>query len=273
MFFVEYYSIYGVGKDFLRSLFSLNCGFYWNLQVALTYIIISTSTSVLLLFIQKLSLLISDDKGFISQDIRKEIHNAIGNKVFKFILTMIVFLFFYTGLINFLIIIGILITYIILLIMFDAIFHSENIQIENDFWLEFKNSETILHKINLVFEIIDISHNGFFSNFDFKKTFQFIQKGQYLQFILSKIGIMLILFSLALGVGRANYVQNHILVNVNKDKQTYVLYLATGDGIALYNASLKQVSFISWGNVKNLLFLSKERRSLTDIFDKSSKEK
>jgi len=36
-FFVEYYNICEAWKDFLRSLFSLICGFYWNLQVALEF--------------------------------------------------------------------------------------------------------------------------------------------------------------------------------------------------------------------------------------------
>ena len=224
------------------------------LNFTITYIIVSTSISVLLLFIQNFSLLISDEKGMISKESRQMLHDALGNKIFKFILTALIFLFFYVGLKNSLITVGIFILYVILLIMFNIIFNSED--------KEDKNS------IHIAGSTLGI---GITINID--KSLSYIYQGRYIQFLLSKIGIMLILFSLALGVGRANYVQNHILVNINKNKKTFVLYLATGDGVALYDTKLQQVSFIAWGNVKNLVFLSKERRNLNTLLGIWTQEK
>ncbi len=261
--FASYLAYYDINALVVTDTSAL---FQYISSFTILFIVISASISVLLLFIQKTSLLISDEKGYISQDIRKLIHDAIGNKVFKFILTIIIFLYFYTGLKNSLSIMGILLLYITSLI----IFRSENTPRLNH---SLKVHVRIMRERNFIKKLCYSLRITFLANLNLKKTFQFINQGQYTQFLLSKVGILLILFSLALGVGRANYVQNHILVNLNNNKKTFVLYLSTSNGIALYDTTLQQVSFISWGNVKNLVFLSKERRSLNTLIDSLRKEK
>ena len=248
--FASYLAYYDLNATMIIDATALT---KYILNFTITYIIVSTSISVVLLFIQNFSLLMTDEKGILSKESRQIAHDALGNKVFKFILTVFIFLFFYVGVKNSLITVGIFIFYGILLIIFNTIFNSEDNEDKNSIHLR-------------------ESFSGIGISINIEKSLSYIYQGQYTQFLLSKIGIMLILFSLALGVGRANYVQEHILVNINEDKKTFVLYLATGDGVGLYDTELKQISFISWGNVKNLVFLSKERRSLDTLLDKFTKK-
>ena len=223
------------------------------------FVVVSTSISVILLFIQKFFLLLSDEKGYLSRESREFIHNVIGNKAFKFISTTVVFLFFYTGLNNTIIIIVILLAYMILLITFDILFRLED--------------SNIMQKGSFLVNVIYLLKVGFSTNFNYKKTFSNIYQGHYIQFLLSKVGIMLILFSLALGASRATYVENHILVKINEDKKTFVLYLSTSNGICLYDITQQEVSFVSWGNVKNLVFLSEKRRSIDKFVKRIKNEK
>lgn len=271
--FASYLAYYDINALMITDATALT---KYILNFTITYVIVSTSISVLLLFVQKISLLTSDEKGMISKESRIILHNAIGNKVFKFILTTIIFLFFYTGMKNSLIIISIFLAYIFLIILFDTLFNTEDTPDFVKPISDTKNQDkftTTLMKIDFAFDVISSLKIGFASNFNFKKTLSYIYEGKYLQFLISKIGTMLVLFSLALGIARANYVQNNILVNINNNKENFVLYLSTNNGIGLYNTTLRQVSFVSWGNVKNLVFIAKNRRSLDTLTELFKKEK
>lgn len=236
------------------------------LGITVTFVIVSTAISIVLLLLQNLSLLVSDNDGLISKDKRRDMHDAIGNKIFKFILTMIIFIFIFIGLENSLIIILLLLGYVSALIIFNALFDSEEVPLEHNK----KDDITIAQKLFGLLHPLSGIH-VFSKNLNLQKAINHLSKGEYFEFILGKVGIIVILFSLALGVGRADYVENNIHVKINNVEKHFVLYITTDDGIGLFDRKLKQVSFISWGNVENLVFLSKKRRSVSTLFDNSSK--
>jgi hypothetical protein len=75
------------------------------------------------------------------------------------------------------------------------------------------------------------------------------------EFIINNIGILLILLSFMIGNSRSYYVKDNINININDNTKEYALYLTTSTGIGIYDNELEQTLFISWDNVKSMKFL------------------
>ena len=80
-------------------------------------------------------------------------------------------------------------------------------------------------------------------------------KDGWRKFIGTNIGLLIILFSLSLGIFRANYVKNNIEIKIENLSTNYVLFLNTDNGILLYDKNEKKVNFIPWNNLKQFNFL------------------
>lgn len=84
-------------------------------------------------------------------------------------------------------------------------------------------------------------------------------------FILGKIGIMLLLLSFSLGIGRADFVQTRYVVKLNNDDKKYILFLNTFNGVFLFDKQFKETIFVANDNLEKLVFVKDARRGIGDF--------
>ena len=73
---------------------------------------------------------------------------------------------------------------------------------------------------------------------------------------------MFLLLSLLIGYGKASFVNNRSYVKLNDDRETYVLFLSTSNGVFLFNKSSKEVFYTANDKIIKLTFLKDARRNL-----------
>ncbi len=230
------------------------------------YAIVSACVSIFLLFVQ--NLILKSSEVLLAVDVEKNgevstgresiesIQNSLEGKVVKYFLIIIIFCFLYVGFTATILIFFLCFIYISVIAYFRSKF-SDKLQVRVD-------------KVAGKYEIDSLVGMGFFPHgLALKFLFYFfidaminIKSGKYSDFILSKVGVLLLLFSFSLGIGRAFFVEDNVHVNLNGGEKTLVLYLATNDGIAIYDKDVGQVSFTSWGNISELVFIGNKRRSI-----------
>jgi hypothetical protein len=232
------------------------------------YAIVAACVSILLLFVQNLILIISEiplvlghevlGSVVISKESRKNIQVGLEGRVIKYLLILMTFCFLYIGFMATFLIFFLCLLYISVISYFRKKFADEG-QMRVD-----------VEQSNEKFKIDSSIYNGvipggFLVNFlvDFLiDAITDIKKGKYSDFIISKVGVLLLLFAFSLGIGRAFFVEENIHVNLNGGEKILVLYLTTNDGVALYDKGVGQVSFTSWGNISDLVFVGGKRRSI-----------
>ncbi len=128
------------------------------------------------------------------------------------------------------------------IIYFDLL-KKENINSNKSFYLMLEFYIDFISNIPSLFNNILISINNS------------LKKENFFKFIGTNIGLLIILFSLSLGIFRANYVKNNIEIKVEDLSTNYVLFLNTDNGILLYDKNEKKVNFIPWNNLKQFNFL------------------
>lgn len=179
----------------------------------------------------------------------------------KFPLIFTIFSFIYVGWINTIYILLIFLFYFGVMYLADGsesikqVFKTKNINIFSE-----------LNKIKTVEET-----KGFFQrflNYYYESIITITRASKEVKlkdFILGKIGIMLLLLSFSLGIGRADFVQSKYIVKLNNDEKTYILFLNTFNGIFLFDKKLQETIFVSNDNLHKLVFIKDVRRGLADF--------
>lgn len=96
------------------------------------------------------------------------------------------------------------------------------------------------------------------------------KKINYKSMLINNIGILIVLFSLILGMARATHVYVTNYVKINDNNTSYILYMATMSGVGLYDKKLQQVSFKSWDTINNIEFSIATKKSIGTFFDQFS---
>lgn len=89
-----------------------------------------------------------------------------------------------------------------------------------------------------------------------------LNKNRLIKIITEKSWVFLILISILLGFFRADFSEKNIQVKLNEDTVTvYSLFMTTSSGIGLYSLKERQVRFVSWDNVNQVIYVSEKRKS------------
>ncbi len=166
------------------------------------------------------------------------------NKLVKYASIILVFSYFYIGIMNTLYFI---ITIIIVIIV---------VYIGELTYQEYQKSFLSLIENERIKGTEAKSENIIYENISIKGISP--DKKSFINFLSNKVAIILVLCSILLGGYRALYIQNHNFVKMNENK--YSLYITTSSGIGLYDNNSTSVIFISWDNVSNLNFIASERK-------------
>jgi len=210
-------------------------------SLLIQFALISAAITLILLILEKYTFSIlgyMDEKKF--SNIFKMIHYP---------LIIVSFSFVYVGWQN------TMITVFVFLVYFYVIFIGERLQ---------KNSislKNISKRRNLNIENLILEYFLFF-----KRVKIMVQTGESIDlkdFVFSKFGFMLLLLALLTGYGRASFVNNRSYVKLNTDKDVYVLFLNTNNGIFLFNKKNNEVFYTSNEKISKLIFIKDARRNFT----------
>ncbi|WP_019281407.1 hypothetical protein [Vibrio anguillarum] len=88
-----------------------------------------------------------------------------------------------------------------------------------------------------------------------------------MRFMMAKLGIIVMFLALAIGVGRANYVENNVRVKLGNDFK-YSMVTSSSSGIVFYDTINKYVFFKSWdalGHIELPLESQKSLKTLVEV--------
>ncbi len=261
--FVSYYDINSFILIDLTTIsrFSLNFIYTYALSSGITIVLLFLIKSILPYFYatnyykRKYSIIIN--------------RYIIDSKYTRYAFTLVLFIYLYTGFINSLYLIGILILMIGI--------HILNKLGKYYIITSIKRKKKIQEKIKKV-STLDLK--DFFKNQYIELKANFIAESNVTKkslnlkiikiFFTSYIGIIVICFSFALGIFRADFVEQTMHVKI-KEKE-YILFFVNSNGIILYDQVNKdqvnkdQVKFVPWDNLKDLYFIYEKKRNLKDMF-------
>jgi len=226
-------------------------------HVIILYTIISALVYILFTFLKVKNLLeIFFKKGF-------SFNKKLAMFFIKHMISILIFMFFYVGFINALLIV--IATSIYLFIRIYTIKKSE--KKDKKVIQSLNSSETLAGARLPYFSFIFMGPIGIIGEILFSLVKYFINESQrsleisktenILRVLTTELGVLLLSLALLSGLARADYVEKSILVNLNQEKEILVLYMTTNNGVGLYNRELKEVSFSSWDSIKNLTFLKR----------------
>lgn len=195
------------------------------------------------------------------------IHDLLGNKILKFGLTILLFSLLYVGPRNSLFIIAFFILYLLIVLAYRMRFEDAtqdsgeiNDSTESSKKVQFAKYKKI-HLIKTLLMLHSVS-GIVFEPFDTKN------RERSYRFIASKVGVLLMLLSLCLGVARAEFVSREVVVKLNADTALYSLFMASSNGVTLFNVSSKEIVFVSWDSSDKIIFQPENQRSIRFIWSK-----
>lgn len=241
--------------------------------IIILYVMVSAAVSLALLYLPNYFSLtetfrrksgVNINIGFMkfSDKTLKSIRAVLSNVVFKYALSIFIFSCLYVGIENTVFIIYVFTIYFITILLSDY-WHKDKNESNGQNEPEENNqpSQKKAWYVDVFRSFITRTETIFNTIYtDFDRAFEKLKNGEYIKFLANKAGFILIFLSLALGVGRADFVQNNVHVQLNGIEKTYVLYMTTSAGVALFDKNNKQVSFTSWDKINNMLFLKDKRR-------------
>jgi len=94
----------------------------------------------------------------------------------------------------------------------------------------------------------------------YQVTMKYFKEKKYRDLFFSNISVLLLIFSISMGIGRAYYIKDHSIVTINNTNQEYILFMTTDYGVNLYDKKDDKVTFISWDNITNMTFKNKSSK-------------
>lgn len=260
--FSSYVAFFDINSFMLIDLTSISKYIFSSI---ILFTLVSSSLLIFFLFIKNTFLPIFYELRLFRKKYIESIEFFFDSYLTKFFLTLFVFLYIYIGISNTLLLFLILILYLFINLVYSNLKHltikkrldedesekiiyfdllkKENINSNKSFYLMLEFYIDFISNIPSLFNNILISINNS------------LKKENFFKFIGTNIGLLIILFSLSLGIFRANYVKNNIEIKVEDLSTNYVLFLNTDNGILLYDKNEKKVNFIPWNNLKQFNFL------------------
>jgi len=189
------------------------------------------------------------------------IHEILSKKILKHTVTILIFSCLYVGVENASFILYAFLFYFAVILY--STHKGKKIEEDAEIGELLTNNQVVVGEhnggLNKLIKRIEITFESISQ--DVQESKEKIKNGEYLQFLSKKVGFMLVFLSLALGVGRADFVKDNVHVKLEGSEVNLVLYLTTSSGIGLYDVDRKTVIFTSWDNVKDMELLPEKRRS------------
>lgn len=182
----------------------------------------------------------------------------LSSLITKYLLTILIFSILYVGAVNALYISSLFIIYCTILYLGHHINQKEILEDPKYNNSEEKNLEAKKKgKISIIAQEILSS-----VNLDIQESNEKIKNGEFIQFFAKGLGIILVLLSFSLGIGRADFVKHNLLVKMTEKEGSFALFLTTSSGVGLYDIDNEKVIFIPWGRLDEMELDSQKRRYL-----------
>ena len=276
--FVAYYDINSL------SILDSSAITKYSLTIVTIYVLTSASIAVLLFFFQNLVLVIKKIPLNpmlpvfmlinIPKEVREYMHESLGNGLFRHFLAAFVFIFLYIGGRNFLIILILVLLYLVTIFSLRKSFEKEQescLGVSLD-----KQQEEVIKKSNSystnlfkkrILKLAEITREAsFYLSSLIQGALDDLYSGKFASFFTGKVGVVLIFTSILLGVGRANFVENNMVVQLNDDERSLVIVMTTVNGLAFSDIENRIVFFSSWDNISTLEFKKESKRNIFNYF-------
>ncbi|MEC6796799.1 hypothetical protein VXS03_07050 [Photobacterium sp. S4TG1] len=177
--------------------------------------------------------------------VRFSLWSILDRRILRTVLTVVLFSMVYIGSINAII----LIIVTTILIVFISFLYLR-------FWGELEDVEdtktVLLFGGYIRMEVLSISITE-----ELKK-----ETGNYL---LAKVGVILLYLALSIGIGRANYIEDEMQASLDGMSSNVAVITSSSFGLLLYDLNEKFVFFKPWNNIDNLFLPKDNQKSLKTL--------
>ena len=171
------------------------------------------------------------------------------NTISIYIISSILFLLIYIGLLNSIKAIIVLLSFFFVLLMVKLASEDSKI-LHRRLELDKMNSQNIaMKKFELREFLIKLKTHGR------KILYPCFDKDNYIPFFIKNIGIFILTASILIGFGRASYVKDTApRFHFSNSDSEYIIFLSTNSGVILFNKNEGYSSFITWEGLEKIDF-------------------
>lgn len=242
------------------------------LGIVILFTLVSSSIMICFLVINNFILLPIYQMKLFNKEYNKPFDNFFTSFYLRLISVILVFSFIYMGIYNTLYLISFFILFFILIYLYSIlksiIFRIRNVQDNKATFVEVLMNIKSDDYLPLIKKFLydNLTSSLALVLYSKKASKIALNKDNFIKFITTNIGIMIVFLSLFMGIARADYIENNMEVSINKEKDFYTLFLNTSNGVLLYSERKDNVRFISWDRLDDLSFKKEKKRNWTNLF-------